>query len=163
MEFRRLGILAVALAIAMTCSPVAWGAPVCDPFVVFFLSKSTTLSAEAKFVISQVPAVLAERPGHVQIEGHSDGSEGEDLTLSERRADAVKDELIRLGVETDAIEAKGYGFAQPSKETASGTPEPVNSRVVILVPCAKEPQAIVPDALKKPPCTRRTRRGFQAC
>jgi hypothetical protein len=49
------------------------------------------------------------------------------------------------------------------KETAPGTREPVNSRVVILVPCAKEPQAIVPDALRSPPCTRRTRRGFGAC
>ena len=51
----------------------------------------------------------------VMIEGHTDAQGGRDfnLELSKRRAQAVADYLTALGVASDRLDVKGYGFDKP--------------------------------------------------
>ncbi len=57
------------------------------------------------------------------VEGHTD-SDGEDAanqTLSEKRAEAVRAELIKLGISADRLTSKGWGESKPM--TGNDTPE----------------------------------------
>ncbi|HKN30858.1 MAG TPA: OmpA family protein [Roseiarcus sp.] len=64
-------------------------------------------------------------PGHVlEIAGYTDssGNPAKNVTLSQKRAEAVRDELIKDGVNPDMLVAKGYGSAHPiaSNDTPEG-------------------------------------------
>jgi outer membrane protein OmpA-like peptidoglycan-associated protein len=63
--------------------------------------------------------------GHVlEIAGYTDntGNAADNVTLSQARADAVRDALIKYGVSPDMLVAKGYGQADPiaSNDTPQG-------------------------------------------
>ncbi len=59
----------------------------------------------------------------VEISGHTDnvGSDASNQKLSERRANAVRDWLIREGINPDRLTAVGYGESQPT--ATNDTPE----------------------------------------
>jgi outer membrane protein OmpA-like peptidoglycan-associated protein len=63
----------------------------------------------------------------VRIEGHTDsqGNDATNLRLSQNRADAVKAELIKRGIDPARLESVGYGEAKPiaSNATARGRAE----------------------------------------
>ena len=60
----------------------------------------------------------------VEIAGYTDntGDEALNVALSQRRADAVRDALIKFGAAPDMLVAKGYGSAAPiaSNDTPEG-------------------------------------------
>lgn len=78
---------------------------------------------------------------NVLIEGHTDSTapDSYNLSLSQRRANAVEDFLITQGVEPTRISAVGYGEQLPiaTNETAAG--RQANRRVEIVVLDAGEP------------------------
>ncbi len=57
----------------------------------------------------------------IQCHTDSEGEEGNNLTLSQDRADAVKNSLVLLGVRAIRLKAKGYGESKPILE--NNTPE----------------------------------------
>jgi len=59
------------------------------------------------------------------------GSRAYNLRLSERRALAVKTEMIHLGLNADEIATKGVGFDDLLVPTGPGVREPQNRRAVI--------------------------------
>jgi OOP family OmpA-OmpF porin len=67
----------------------------------------------------------------IEVQGHTDsvGSEAFNLELSQKRANAVRDYLIKKGVSADRLTAKGMGEADPiaSNDTPAGRAE--NRRV----------------------------------
>ena len=71
----------------------------------------------------------------VTIEGHTDsvGSDAYNLTLSQRRADAVRRLLIANGIAADRVTARGLGEAYPvaSNETKQG--QLMNRRVEVVI------------------------------
>jgi outer membrane protein OmpA-like peptidoglycan-associated protein len=71
----------------------------------------------------------------VTIVGHTDstGSEAYNQTLSERRARAVRDELILLGVPSDRLSAMGQGERQPRANNDTTAGREMNRRVEVLV------------------------------
>ena len=81
-----------------------------------FAYNSFTLSGEAKQILEQKTQWLV---GHanvaVQIEGHCDerGTVAYTLALGERRANAVKQYLVALGVEADRLTTISYGEEFP--------------------------------------------------
>ncbi|MDQ5908796.1 MAG: OmpA-like protein [Pseudomonadota bacterium] len=64
------------------------------------------------------------------IAGHTDaaGSDAHNLLLSERRAQAVRDYLIRQGIAPNRLTAKGYGEAYPVASNATEADRELNRR-----------------------------------
>ena len=90
-----------------------------------FEYNSSQLTAPAQQTLNEVASALLTQPElNVEVQGHSDsiGSAAYNLSLSQRRADAVKAYLISKGVNASTLTAKGYGKTKPifSNETAEG-------------------------------------------
>jgi outer membrane protein OmpA-like peptidoglycan-associated protein len=79
--------------------------------------------------------VLAYPSLHIAIEGHTDsiGSDDYNQQLSERRAQAVRDYFVQQGINSSAVEARGYGKTEPiaSNDTTEGRQQ--NRRVELIL------------------------------
>ena len=111
--------------------------PVAAPsFMVFFDWDRSNLSAQALNTIKQAASAYKTK-GNARITatGHTDrsGPENYNMALSLRRANAVKDALVREGVPATAIAVIGRGESQPLVPTADGVREPQNRRVEIVI------------------------------
>jgi len=83
--------------------------------------------------LAQLMAVYPERS--VRIEGHTDsaGDDAANQTLSERRANAVRDALLARGVDAARIEAVGYGETRPIADNGTPGGRQKNRRIEIVV------------------------------
>jgi len=96
-------------------------------------------------VLRQVARALKDAPGvMVRIEGHTDnvGSRDHNMKLSQRRADAVKEFLVRQGVLRSRMVAEGFGPTRPIAPNTNRAGRGANRRVEfrILEPVSpKEP------------------------
>src|SRR5512132_156126 len=111
-------------------------------FLVFFDWDKATLTPEARRVIASA-ADEFKKIGSTRIvaTGYTDlsGTPQYNLALSERRADAVKAELVRLGVPAAVITTIGKGEADPLVPTKDGVREAQNRRVEIVIPRPPKP------------------------
>ncbi|MCX7366062.1 MAG: OmpA family protein [Alphaproteobacteria bacterium] len=111
--------------------------PVNPPsFMVFFDWDRSNLSAQALNTIKQAAgAYKTKGSARVTATGHTDksGPEAYNMALSLRRANTVKDALVREGVPATAISVVGRGETQPLVQTADGVREPQNRRVEIVI------------------------------
>jgi OmpA-OmpF porin, OOP family len=123
----------VAAAPAPPPPPAVAQAP---SYMVFFDWDRSNLSAQALNTIKQAANTFKTR-GNARITatGHADksGPENYNMALSLRRANAVKDALVREGVPATAIAVIGRGESQPLVPTADGVREPQNRRVEIVI------------------------------
>src|SRR5512143_3169111 len=110
--------------------------------VFFDWDDKATLTPEARNVIATA-AEEYKRTGTAKIvaTGYTDlsGSAQYNLRLSERRAEAVKAELVRLGVPSTAITTIGKGEEDPLVPTKDGVREAQNRRVEIVIPRPPKP------------------------
>ena len=105
-------------------------------FMVFFDWDRSNLSQQALTTIQQAASAFkAKGSARITATGHTDtsGPESYNMALSLRRANAVKDALVRDGVPAQAITVIGQGESQPLVPTADGVREPQNRRVEIVV------------------------------
>jgi outer membrane protein OmpA-like peptidoglycan-associated protein len=105
-----------------------------------FETGRSTLSAEGGRSMGKLVDYLKHDPTRgAVVEGHTDnvGSQASNMALSERRADAVLNALVRQGVRNDQLSTRAYGSAQPvaSNETAAG--RQMNRRVEVLLSLVK--------------------------
>lgn len=72
---------------------------------------------------------------NVMVEGHTDsvGSESYNLQLSERRAMAVRDELVNRGIAADRIQIRGFGMQYPTVSNATDSGRQQNRRVEVII------------------------------
>ncbi len=72
---------------------------------------------------------------HIEIAGHtdSDGDAQENLILSQHRAEAVMNYLIKMGLNPKRIQAKGYGEYKPTVPNASVANKAKNRRTEVRV------------------------------
>ncbi|MBM4265196.1 MAG: OmpA family protein [Deltaproteobacteria bacterium] len=94
------------------------------------------LRPEATPILDEAAKILNENPGvNIQVQGYTDwiGSDAYNLTLSDRRAETVKDYLVGQGVAASRLTAQGFGKADPvaTNETEAGRAQ---NRRVELVP-----------------------------
>jgi len=111
-------------------------APAAPSFIVFFDWDRSNLSAQALNTIKQAAgAYKTKGSARVTATGHTDKSGPDDynMALSLRRANTVKDALVREGVPATAISVIGKGKTQPLVPTADGVREPQNRRVEIVL------------------------------
>ncbi len=103
---------------------------------IFFDFDSSILKSGAYSEIARVSNVLNQYPKTtIRVEGHTDstGSESYNLTLSEKRAEAVKNALVQRGVDPLRIQAIGFGESQPVSSS-----DAINRRVnIVIIPIAQ--------------------------
>jgi outer membrane protein OmpA-like peptidoglycan-associated protein len=108
--------------------------PVVKTFIVFFDFNKSNLTAEAQSVVGEAVKV-AKANGFVRVEvtGHTDtvGSDSYNMGLSVRRAEAVKDEMVREGMDGSGVSIQGQSYHDPLVPTGPGVREPQNRRAVI--------------------------------
>ncbi len=75
----------------------------------------SNLTSEARKKIQGNVAWMKANPGNLQIEGHCDarGSIEYNLSLGERRAKAVKDYMVSLGIPAARLSIISYGKEKP--------------------------------------------------
>ncbi len=71
---------------------------------------------------------------NIEVAGHTDsrGSDEYNMTLSQQRADAVRNHLIKKGIEADRLTAVGYGESQPVADNATDEGRFKNRRVELI-------------------------------
>jgi outer membrane protein OmpA-like peptidoglycan-associated protein len=108
------------------------------PANITFAVNSTQLRPDFIDVLDSVAEVLKEyKSTLIQIGGHTDstGSDSHNQLLSELRARAVGDQLIKLKVQPERIETIGYGESHPVASNSSESGRQQNRRVELyLVP-----------------------------
>jgi OOP family OmpA-OmpF porin len=101
-----------------------------------FAFDSAQLTPESRTVLDSVAAGLAEHPRlRVEMQGHTDsvGSEAYNMSLSQRRADAVRNYVISRGVPAAQVEARGYGESRPVADNRTAEGRARNRRVDMRV------------------------------
>jgi peptidoglycan-associated lipoprotein len=84
---------------------------------VYFDFDSSVVKPGEKPKVANVAGYLKSKPGHaVEIEGHCDerGTEEYNRSLGERRALAVREALIRAGIDGSLIDTKSFGKDRPA-------------------------------------------------
>ena len=66
-----------------------------------------------------------------EIDGHTDntGVAAHNLTLSQQRADAVKAQLVKMGIEGSRLTTKGFGDTKPMSDNSTPEGKANNRRV----------------------------------
>src|SRR3954451_12644447 len=123
-------------------------------FLVYFGFDKATLDATARQVVAEA-ADEYKRTGAAQITvtGHADkaGRPAYNQRLSERRAEAVRRELERHGVQATSVQVVAEGENDPLVPTADGVADAQNRRVEIVMAQPAPPPAPPPVAMTPPP------------
>jgi len=101
-----------------------------------FVSNSDRLLAGAEQVLADAAATLRKHPDLVvEVVGHTDsvGTAELNLSLSERRANTVRDYLINAGVNSANLTAKGLGEFLPIADNATVDGRAKNRRVELRI------------------------------
>ena len=103
--------------------------------ILFDIGKAT-IKEQSFIEISRIASFMKEYPQlRFSIEGHTDsmGDEASNQILSEQRAVAIKESLIKFGIANSRLETKGYGESKPVD--TNSTPEGrANNRRVEFIP-----------------------------
>lgn len=106
------------------------------PYLVFFEFDKSDILDDARAVIEEaVREFAANDMAEFLVDGHADraGSDPYNLALSDRRATAVKEVLVELGIDEAMIVAIGRGEHEQLIETADEVREPQNRRVLLTL------------------------------
>jgi OOP family OmpA-OmpF porin len=101
--------------------------------VFFDFDRSNVTDTAATTIRQAATDAKNGRATRINVTGHADRSGGDNynMALSLRRANAVKDVLVREGIAEAQIALVGRGESQPLIQTADGVREPQNRRVEI--------------------------------
>jgi len=146
-------IKAIAAAPGAPPSPVAQGAYAITPppparvaitgkklelkEKIFFDTSRATIKPVSFELLDEAAQVLVAHPevGKVRIEGHTDGTGAAafNTTLSQQRAEAVRDYLVKKGVAAERLSAKGFGPTQPIGDNGTAAGREANRRVDFMI------------------------------
>jgi OOP family OmpA-OmpF porin len=84
--------------------------------------------------------MLVHPEWHLTIEGHTDnsGQPGKNMVLSQRRADAIKDYLLKKGIPAERLTAVGFGASRPVADNGTVTGRAANRRVELKLSIEKQ-------------------------
>jgi peptidoglycan-associated lipoprotein len=103
---------------------------------VFYSFDSSALSAESRTAIERWAAWLKTYPANrVIVEGHADerGTREYNLALGERRADAARDYLISLGIDSNRVRIVSFGKERPAVPGSNERAWAQNRRAVMVI------------------------------
>jgi len=107
-----------------------------EHFRLYFLRDKDVMTAESQQQYKNVFADIKRRPVYqVEVIGYTDtlGQQPYNQELSLKRAAALRDELVRDGLNPDSITIAGRGELDPAVPTGPQVAEPRNRRVEITV------------------------------
>lgn len=97
---------------------------------------SANIDASSAVVLDVAAETLRSNPNvRVGVEGHTDstGSDAYNESLSKRRANSVRDYLVKSGVSADRLVTSGYGEAQPVASNDNEDGRRMNRRVELEI------------------------------
>lgn len=103
---------------------------------VLFGTNLARLNPGGMRTVQKLASFMQQNPERtVLIEGFTDstGSEAHNQQLSERRADAVRNALLGMGVSGDRIATRGYGESHPVAANDTAQNRRLNRRVEIVI------------------------------
>jgi outer membrane protein OmpA-like peptidoglycan-associated protein len=101
-----------------------------------FETDSAVIRTDSRDQLTSIAAILKAYPAaDVKIGGYTDntGRAEANSQLSQARAEAVRDQLQRFGVDPSRIQAEGYGDQHPIADNNTAEGRAKNRRVAILV------------------------------
>jgi OOP family OmpA-OmpF porin len=125
----------IASVAATTTSSTA-ASRIVNTFQVFFDFDRSNIAETAAQIIDKAAASAKQgKITRINLTGHTDssGTVEYNQALSERRAEAVKEQLVHDGVPAGEITTLGVGKAQQLVPTADGVREPQNRRTEIIL------------------------------
>lgn len=111
--------------------------------LLFGFDSARITAAHEPLLDAAVAEFRATGSTNISIVGHTDtsGTPEYNRALSQRRADAVADALVRRGVDRSDLTTAWRGQDDPAVATGDGVREAANRRVVIALADAEEPMA----------------------
>ncbi len=93
--------------------------------VVLFDFDSAEVKPEAYPMLQEAVLIMKKNPDlKVEVGGHTDstGTAAYNMALSVKRAEAIKDHFVNIGIDTNRLTTKGFGLTSPaaSNETKEG-------------------------------------------
>jgi len=91
-----------------------------------------SIKPESMGTLNMIVQVLKDNPAiKFEIDGHTDnsGTAAHNLTLSQQRADAVKTQLVSMGIDAARLTTKGFGDTKPISDNTSIEGKANNRRV----------------------------------
>ncbi|HMG52028.1 MAG TPA: OmpA family protein [Kofleriaceae bacterium] len=102
-----------------------------------FATGSSRIDRRSEPLLDQISQALIANPdvGKVLVEGHTDnvGDPRLNQRLSEERAAAVREALIRRGVDGDRLATRGFGESRPIAPNKSPAGRANNRRVEFII------------------------------
>jgi hypothetical protein len=105
-------------------------------YVIFFILGQTEVDPSSLGTLrAALDAAHSTANADIGIVGHTDaiGNEDQNLALSLKRAQAIRDALVNSGVAPSSIEIGYHGSHNPRIPRPPGVPEPENRRVEITI------------------------------
>ncbi|MBL4710259.1 MAG: PD40 domain-containing protein [Flavobacteriales bacterium] len=103
---------------------------------IFFETGKATLTQESYIELGKAVALLnANRKMVVEVGGHTDnvGSDLTNMKLSHERAKSVRTYLVKSGISSERLQAKGYGETQPVAENETEEGRKANRRTEFVI------------------------------
>jgi outer membrane protein OmpA-like peptidoglycan-associated protein len=103
---------------------------------VYFKLNKGIIEQRSYALLDNVAAVLASHPNLViQVEGHTDGqgNDAYNMALSQRRAQAVANYLVKNGIDKARLQPRGFGETVPIADNKNKEGRAQNRRVVFTI------------------------------
>jgi outer membrane protein OmpA-like peptidoglycan-associated protein len=103
---------------------------------ILFATGKADLGADAKIALAKLSGIILNYPSlKLAIGGYTDSTGGADFnqTLSDKRANAVMDFLVRQGLDPGTLNAQGYGMSSPVADNGTAQGRQKNRRVEIVI------------------------------
>ena len=103
---------------------------------VYFEFNKWDILPESYDELNTVVKFLTENPEvEIEVSGHTDnvGSDSYNMTLSQKRADAVKDYFVSKGISSSRLTSKGYGETKPIATNLTELGREQNRRVEFTI------------------------------
>ena len=137
-------LICAVLAIAACGVAAAQQPPPTVPLMLFFDWAKPDVRSDDQAVLNQAVDLWRKSSGsRLMVSGHTDRSGGAafNIRASHKRAEMVRDELVKQGVPAGSITITAYGEERPLVPTEDGVREVQNRRVEIVLEGAATPVA----------------------
>lgn len=148
MPLRRRLLAPAAVVAMLAATPTSALQP--PSYYIPFKSGSAKVPADSREHIEAAVAYVMDMSDErcrisLAVSGYADaqGSETENLALSQRRADSVARALVEAGLPPERVRTLAFGERQLAVTTADGEAEPLNRRAVIdTTGCEMQPRKV---------------------